>query len=178
MKKYLVTSADLAVILKRLACQILENHLDFKNSVLIGLQPRGVHFASRIVKILQKQVGLKKISIGFLDHTFYRDDFRRRAEPLSPNTTKIPFLVEGKKVILLDDVLFSGRSVNAALKALQAYGRPASVELLVLIDRRFSRNLPIQPDYVGRTVDAVGNERVLVTWKEDTGEDAIFLKEQ
>ena len=178
MKNCLITSAELAIILRRLACQILEKHTDFKDSVLIGLQPRGKNFTIRIAAILKNQFGVENLFYGFLDHTFYRDDFRRRDQLLSPNTTDIPFLLEDKKVILLDDVLFSGRSVNAALKALQAYGRPDSVELLVLIDRRFSRHLPIQPDYIGRKIDAIGTQRVQVNWREEGAEDGIYLKEK
>ena len=84
-------------------------------------------------------------------------------------------LIEGKKVVIIDDVLYSGRSINAALSALQSYGRPEQIELLVLIDRRFSRHLPIQPDYRGRQVDVINNEKVSVHWKENDTKDAVYL---
>ena len=101
---------------------------------------------------------------GDLDITFYRDDFRRRENPLIPNSTQLEFSLENKKVVLVDDVLYTGRSVRAALDALLDFGRPSSVELLVLIDRRLSRHVPIQPDYVGHTVDVIADERVRVEW--------------
>jgi pyrimidine operon attenuation protein/uracil phosphoribosyltransferase len=94
---------------------------------------------------------------------------------LEANKTQIDFLVEDKKVVFIDDVLYTGRSINAALTAIQSFGRPSEVELLTLIDRRFSRHLPIQPDYRGRQVDAINNEKVIVKWKENDGEDAVYL---
>ena len=115
------------------------------------------------------------IQLGFLDITFFRDDFRKSEKPLEANKTQIDFLVENKKVVFIDDVLYTGRSINAALTAIQSFGRPSEVELLTLIDRRFSRHLPIQPDYRGRQVDAINNEKVLVKWLENDGEDAVYL---
>ena len=88
------------------------------------------------------------------------------------------FIVENKNVIFIDDVLYTGRSIRAALTAIQSYGRPSSIELLILIDRRFSRHLPIQPDYKGRQVDAIDNEKVIVNWKENNGEDSVYLIKQ
>jgi pyrimidine operon attenuation protein/uracil phosphoribosyltransferase len=126
-----------SIFLLIVACQLIENHNDFSNTVLIGLQPRGTFLAQRLAKLLQKDYHIKDLQLGLLDITFYRDDFRRREIPLEANTTEIDFLVEDKKVVFIDDVLFSGRSVRAALTAIQSYGRPKSVELLVLIDRRF-----------------------------------------
>ena len=113
--------------------------------------------------------------MGYLDITFFRDDFRRTDKPLEANKTQINFIVENKKVIFIDDVLFTGRSIRSALTAIQSFGRPSEIELLVLIDRRFSRNLPIQPDYRGRQVDAINNEKVKVSWKENEGEDVVYL---
>ena len=164
-KKTLLNAKDIEIILHRLACQLIENHNDFSNTVLIGLQPRGTFLAKRLLSLLKNEYQIEEIQLGSLDITFYRDDFRRRENPLEANTTEIDFLVEDKKVVFIDDVLFSGRSVRAALTAIQSYGRPKSVELLVLIDRRFSRDLPIQPNYRGRQVDAINEEKVLVTWK-------------
>jgi len=158
-----------------LACQLIENHLDFSNSVLIGIQPRGVSLAERLKIILETEYKIKNISLGFLDITFFRDDFRRGEKQLEANKTQIDFLVEDKKVVFIDDVLFTGRSIRAALTAIQSFGRPAEIELLVLIDRRFSRHLPIQPDYRGRQVDVINDEKVKVCWKEKDGEDAVYL---
>jgi len=175
-KKTLLNSKDIEIILHRLACQLIENHNDFSNTVLIGLQPRGSYLANRLVALLKKEYAVKNLNLGLLDITFYRDDFRRRDEPLAATETKMDFLVENKNVVIIDDVLFSGRSVRAALTALQSYGRPENIELLVLIDRRFSRHLPIQPNYRGRQVDAINEERVLVTWKETHKKDAVYIE--
>ncbi|GGB90072.1 hypothetical protein GCM10011325_16910 [Dyadobacter sediminis] len=131
----------------------------------MGLQPRGIYFAERIIAELRERTG-KNIPLGYLDATFYRDDFRRRESPLLPNKTNVPFLIEGKRVILIDDVLASGRMVRAALDAMTAFGRPKMVELMVLIDRRYNRELPIDPDYVGMNVSTVESQRVQVEWKE------------
>lgn len=174
-KKTLLTSKEIEIILHRLACQLIENHNDFKNTVLIGLQPRGSFLANRIADLLKNEYGISKLELGFLDTTFYRDDFRRREIPIEATSTQLDFLIEGKKVVLIDDVLFSGRSVRAALTAIQSYGRPINIELLVLIDRRFSRHLPIQPNYRGRQVDAINEEKVIVNWKETHLKDTVFL---
>ena len=177
-RKQLLTSKELDVILHRLACQLIENHTDFSDTVLIGLQPRGVFLAQRLVVMLGKEYQVAGIQYGALDITFFRDDFRRGEKPLAANTTDIPFLVEDKKVVFIDDVLYTGRSIRAALTALQSFGRPSKVELLVLIDRRFSRDLPIQPDYIGKAVDAINKERVVVNWASQDGEDAVYLIEK
>ncbi len=173
--KILLTSKEVNIILNRLACQLIEKHLDFSDTILIGLQPRGRYLAERIKQLLEKEYNVKNIQLGFLDITFFRDDFRRSEKPLEANKTQIDFLVENKKVVFIDDVLYTGRSIRAALTAIQSFGRPSSIELLVLIDRRFSRDLPIQPDYRGRQVDAINDEKVKVTWKENEGEDSVYL---
>lgn len=174
-QKVLLNSKEINIILHRLACQLIENHPNLENTVIIGIQPRGVYLANRIIKILQEEYSIKDIKFGQLDITFYRDDFRRGEKPLEANTTKIDFLVEDKQVIFIDDVLYTGRSIRAALTAIQSFGRPREIELLTLIDRRFSRHLPIQPDYNGRQVDAINDEQVKVNWKEKQGEDAVYL---
>ena len=174
-QKVLLSEKEINIILHRLACQLLENHLDFANTVLIGIQPRGTFVAERLTKILKEEYKVKQIDLGFLDITFYRDDFRRGEKTLEATETKIDFLVEDKNVVLIDDVLYTGRSINAALTALQSFGRPKDVELLTLIDRRFSRHLPIQPNYRGRQVDAINDEKVKVMWKENDGKDVIYL---
>lgn len=174
-QKVLLTSKEVNIILHRLACQLIEKHLDFSDTVLIGIQPRGAFLAERIKELLEKEYQVPNISLGYLDITFFRDDFRRTDKPLEANRTKIDFLVENKKVIFIDDVLYTGRSIRAALTAIQSFGRPSGIELLTLIDRRFSRDLPIQPDYRGRQVDAINNERVKVSWMAQDGEDGVFL---
>ncbi len=174
-QKVLLTSKEVNIILHRLACQLIENHLDFSHTVLIGIQPRGTYLANRVKALLENDYQIKDVQLGFLDITFFRDDFRRGEKQLEANKTQIDFLVEDKKVVFIDDVLFTGRSINAALTAIQSFGRPSEVELLVLIDRRFSRHLPIQPDYRGRQVDAINDEKVIVSWKEKDGEDAVYL---
>ncbi|MCM8571065.1 bifunctional pyr operon transcriptional regulator/uracil phosphoribosyltransferase PyrR [Gramella jeungdoensis] len=174
-RKVLLDSNQLNIILHRLACQLVEKHNDFKDTVLVGIQPRGIYVASRIEKILKEEYGLNDIKSGQLDITFYRDDFRRGEKPLEANKTKIDFIVEDKRVVFIDDVLYTGRSIRAALTAIQSFGRPREIELLSLIDRRFSRHLPIQPDYNGRQVDAINEEKVKVSWKENDGEDAVYL---
>lgn len=174
-QKVLLSAKEIHIILHRLACQLLENHLDFANTVLIGIQPRGIYLANRLTKLLKEDYKVKDVSLGSLDITFYRDDFRRGDRILEADITKIDFLVENKKVVFIDDVLYTGRSIRAALTAIQSFGRPEEIELLTLIDRRFSRHLPIQPNYRGRQVDAINNERVKVMWKENDGEDVVYL---
>lgn len=173
--KVLLDSKEVNIILHRLACQLVENHTTFENSVLIGIQPRGVYLANRIQKILEEEYDLSGLKFGALDITFYRDDFRRGEKPLEANKTKIDFVVEDKRVVFIDDVLYTGRSIRAALTAIQSFGRPRSIELLTFIDRRFSRHLPIQPDYNGRQVDSINEEKVKVHWKENEGEDAVYV---
>lgn len=174
-QKVLLNSKEVTIILHRLACQLIEKHLDFSDTILVGIQPRGVFLAERLKQILENEYQTPEISLGYLDITFFRDDFRRTDKPLEANKTQINFIVENKKVIFIDDVLFTGRSIRSALTAIQSFGRPSEIELLVLIDRRFSRNLPIQPDYRGRQVDAINDEKVKVSWKENEGEDAVYL---
>ncbi|HQE33922.1 MAG TPA: bifunctional pyr operon transcriptional regulator/uracil phosphoribosyltransferase PyrR [Flavobacterium alvei] len=174
-QKVLLTSKEVNIILHRLACQLVEKHLDFSDTILVGIQPRGIFLARRLKDMLEKEYNISKIALGYLDITFFRDDFRRTNKPLEANKTQIDFIVENKKVVFIDDVLYTGRSIRSALTAIQSFGRPSEIELLTLIDRRFSRHLPIQPDYRGRQVDAINDERVLVCWKEQDGEDAVYL---
>lgn len=174
--KVLLDSKEIKIVLERLACELIENHNDFSESVLVGIQPRGVFLLDRITKILRENYGITDLKTGVLDITFFRDDFRRRDTPLEANTTSIDVLLENKRVVLIDDVLFTGRSIRAALTAIDSYGRPSDIELLVLIDRRFSRNLPIQPTYKGKQVDAFNNEKVSVQWEEVQGKDKVLVK--
>jgi pyrimidine operon attenuation protein / uracil phosphoribosyltransferase len=174
-QKVLLNAKEVNIILHRLACQLIENHNDFTDTVLIGIQPRGKYLAHRLCKILKDDYKIKNVELGHLDITFFRDDFRRSEKPLEANTTEIDVEVENKKIVFIDDVLYTGRSIRAALTAIQSFGRPSEIELLTLIDRRFSRHLPIQPDYRGRQVDAINEEKVKVNWAENDGEDSVYL---
>ena len=174
-KKIIINKSKFNIIVERLSHQLIENHGDFKETVLIGIQPRGTHLCNRIHKKLSSLLSNQNIKVGNLDITFYRDDFRRRQDPLEPQAMDIDFSIEGKHVILIDDVLYTGRSVRAAMDALMAFGRPKSVELTVFIDRRFSRHLPIQPNYVGQKVDTIASEKVIVEWEEISGKDKVIL---
>ena len=173
--KVLLNTKEVNIILHRLACQLIEKHTDFSNTVLVGLQPRGIFLAQRLKSLLIENYNLPDVQLGVLDITFYRDDFRRSDKVLEANSTEIDFLIENKRVVFIDDVLYTGRSIRAALTAIQSFGRPSEIELLTLIDRRFSRHLPIQQDYRGRQVDAINDEKVLVNWSETSGEDAVYL---
>ena len=174
--KSLLDKREIEIILHRLACELIENHGDFSNTVLIGIQPRGIFLLNRIIDILEKDYHISAIQKGVLDITFFRDDFRRRDVPLQANTTFIDILLENKRVVLIDDVLFTGRSIRAALTAIDHYGRPDDIELMVLIDRRFKRNLPIQPTYKGKQIDSFENEKVLVRWQENSDSDKVMLE--
>ncbi len=159
----------LSLTLERLCHQLVEKHGEFENTCLIALQPRGVMLGERLYRRLEHITGGLHPPYGKLDFSLYRDDYRTRARPIPVQPTVLDFLVgpqsiDGRKVILIDDVLYTGRTVAAALRTLYDYGRPARVELLVLIDRRFNRELPIHCDYVGMRVDALDEAYVRVVW--------------
>src|SRR5688572_18181654 len=167
--RVILSEEKLNLVLDRLAHQLIEHHGDFKDSCLIGIQPRGVPLSDRLMNRLKSLNKSAPIPYGHLDITFHRDDFRTRNEPLKANITRMDFLVDNKKVILVDDVLYTGRTIQAAISALQHFGRAEKIELLVLIDRRFNRDLPIQSDYAGMVVDALDQAYVKVDWKENDG---------
>lgn len=171
--KSVLNNHQIHLTIKRLANQILENNVDLKNTALIGIQPRGIFLSDRIVKELASETNQKQIEYGKLDITFYRDDIRKELHV--PNQTDINFSIEGKKLVLIDDVLYTGRTIRSALDALMAFGRPEKVELLVLIDRRYSRQLPIQPDYTGKSIDSIVTQKVKVFWQERDGKDEVVL---
>ncbi len=173
-KQVILNATQLELTLKRLSHQLIETHGDFQNTILIGLQPRGIHVTTRLKNMLESILE-HPIQAGNLDITFHRDDFRRRETPLLPSITNIDFSIENKRIILIDDVLFTGRTIRAGLDALLTFGRPSQVQLLTLIDRRFSRDLPIQADYIGKTVDTLSTERVAVEWLEIEGKDQVLL---
>jgi pyrimidine operon attenuation protein / uracil phosphoribosyltransferase len=171
--RIILNSTQLEITITRLCYQLIEVHNDFSDALIIGLQPRGIYLAKRIHKKLSEILKKKNLPLGNLDITFFRDDFRQKE--LLPSATEIDFVIENKNVILIDDVLFTGRSIRAGLDAMLAFGRPNDVELLVLIDRRFSRHVPIQAKYVGKTIDSIASEKVKVEWKEIDGTDQVTL---
>lgn len=173
-QKTLLNQRDCAVTISRLCHQINEVHVPWDRTVLVGLQPRGAKLLQALVAQLEAEFATGPVANGLLDITFHRDDFRHREEPLAASPTEMNVLIEGKRVIIIDDVLYTGRSVRAALDALGDFGRPERVELCVLIDRRFSRELPIQPDYSGRRVDALNHERVRLNWSGSTLESVLL----
>jgi pyrimidine operon attenuation protein / uracil phosphoribosyltransferase len=156
----LIPTIQFQLILKRLAQQLIENDDDISNLIFIGLQPRGVFVSDKIIEQIKLLQPNTNINYGVLDITFYRDDVR--SEMHVPSKTEMPFSIDGKKVILIDDVLYTGRTIRAALDALQDFGRPSKVELCVLVNRRFDRELPIEPDHYGTTIDCRTEQKIKV----------------
>ncbi len=173
--KQIVNSKEFRIMIERLAYQLIENHSDFSDTILVGLQPRGIEFTRRLIDELHRIPGIQNILSGSLDITFFRDDFGRRDTPIQAQEIDMNFSVEGKRVVLIDDVLFTGRSVRSALDALMIFGRPEEVELMVLIDRRLKRHLPIEPNYVGQIIDSIASEKVVVRWDSEHDDDEIIL---
>lgn len=171
----LISKKEFHLIIKRLAYQLIENHGDFSNTVLIGLQDRGIYLADKLGELLKEMCPKSTIHVGHLDITFFRDDFRRSNKPIIANKTEIDFVIENKKVVLIDDVLFTGRTVRAGLDAMLAYGRPSFVELLIFVDRRYTRHLPIQATYIGKTVDSIAKDKVIVEWEKLEGNDRVMM---
>ncbi|MEM7550247.1 MAG: bifunctional pyr operon transcriptional regulator/uracil phosphoribosyltransferase PyrR [Bacteroidota bacterium] len=164
-ERLILAEEQLNITLRRLSQQLIETYSNIEDTVILALQPRGTYLAQHIVKILREEFDIK-IPLGLLDTTFHRDDFRRRESPKKASFTDIPFQIEGKSVILIDDVLYTGRSVRAALDAMITFGRPKKVDLLVLIDRNYSRHLPIEAKFVGKKVNTGNNQTVVVQWIE------------
>jgi pyrimidine operon attenuation protein/uracil phosphoribosyltransferase len=174
-ERVILSQERFTLTIERLCHQLIEQFDGFGNTCIIGIQPRGTALADRIYRRLTALSGNTHIPYGKLDITFHRDDFRMRDKPLVPSINDMDFLVEGMQVVLVDDVLYTGRTIQAALAALNDYGRPQSVELAVLVDRRFNRRLPIQADFIGITVDALDQAYVQVAWAEQPGEDRVLL---
>jgi pyrimidine operon attenuation protein/uracil phosphoribosyltransferase len=174
--KSLLNQQQIGLTIKRLANQVLENHVHLADTAIIGIQPRGIALSDRIVQEIKAEMNIAQLPYGKLDITFYRDDLRTGLH--LPSRVDIPFSIEGKKVVLIDDVLYTGRTIRAALDALMDFGRPAKVELLVLIDRRYSRQLPIQPDYTGKSIDSIISQKVKVLWQQPDGRDEVVLLDE
>ncbi|MFA6262192.1 MAG: bifunctional pyr operon transcriptional regulator/uracil phosphoribosyltransferase PyrR [Bacteroidia bacterium] len=173
--RIILEKKQLQIIIDRLCYELIENHGDFSNTALIGLQPRGIFLSRRIHQRITEILGGEPVQYGELDVAFYRDDFRRGNEQIVPNEMRIDFTVQDKEIVIVDDVLYTGRTIRSALDALTDFGRPTRVELLVLVDRRFSRHLPIQPDYTGIAVDTRSNDKVKVQWKENAKQDLVHI---
>jgi pyrimidine operon attenuation protein / uracil phosphoribosyltransferase len=163
--KTILDKQQLHLTILRLAHQLLENSINLNDTVFIGMQPRGVQVGTKLMECIRQLSPSTKPQYGILDITFYRDDVRDELHVA--NTTDIPFSIDGKKVVLIDDVLYTGRTIRAALDALQDFGRPQKIELCVLVDRRFNRELPIQPDYCGKAIDSVISQKVKVNWQNE-----------
>ena len=174
-KRKILNKKQINIIIKRLCHELIENHNDFSDTVIVSLLPRGKHVARRIVNRLE-QILEYKINYGELDISFYRDDLRRHSEPIIPHKMEMNVSVDEKHVVIIDDVLYTGRSVRSAIDALMPFGRPKSIELLVFIDRRLSRHLPIQPDYVGKVVDSIDSEKVVVNITNEGDDNILILK--
>jgi len=174
-KSIILNSNELNITVERLACQLIEKHNDFSDTILVGLQPRGKYLCEKLVEILKSEHHIDDLKYGLLDITFYRDDFRRNEKILEPSRTDFILSVENKNIVFIDDVLYTGRTVRAALTAIESFGRPKSIELLILIDRRFSRELPIQPDYKGLQVDVYENQKVLIEWNNESIDNYAYI---
>ena len=173
--RIILDTARFHLVLDRLCHQLIENHKDFRNTAVIGVQPRGIFLAQRIVTRIKEITKIQNLELGKLDITFYRDDFRTGNTLLRANETDIEFSLEHKRIVLVDDVLYTGRTIRSALDALLDFGRPEDVELLVLIYRRLQRHLPIQAKYAGKTIDSIIDEKVKVEWEEQGEEDKVWL---
>tara|TARA_B100000927_G_scaffold281961_1_gene268088 strand:+ start:1315 stop:1872 length:558 start_codon:yes stop_codon:yes gene_type:complete len=167
---------SIKLTIERLCHELIEVHKEFNNTVIIGVQPRGTFLNNRIIKKLKEINSTVKIKSGNVDISFYRDDLMRREKPIVPETMDIDITLEDKKIVLVDDVLFTGRSIRSAIDAVMSFGRPKSIELLVLINRRFTRDLPIQPNYVGKNIDVMDSEKIIVEWQEISKIDRVLIK--
>ena len=176
LKKVLLDANQIDIIINRLVCQLIENHNDFTNTVLIGLQPRGIYLLEKLLDVLSKKYADKVITSGNLDYTFFRDDFRRNEKTIKVKPSNIEISIENKKVVLIDDVLFTGRSIRAAMSSIDSYGRPECIELMVLIDRRFKRELPIEANYFGAKIDTIDGDKVSVVWGNKKDDNVVYIE--
>ena len=170
--KTILDNEQLTIAIKQLAKDLMQNHADLTDVVFVGIQQGGVVLADDIVAVLQQDHPTLKIQYGQLDITFYRDDIRK--EIPEPDNMNLPFSIENKNVVLIDDVLFTGRTIKAALDVLLDYGRPAKVELCVLVDRKEHRQFPIQADYVGLTLATTKADKIKLV-KDAEGKKHVIL---
>jgi len=175
MQQLILSEKQFYLTVNRLCYELIENYNNFEDAVIIGIQPRGAFLANRICKQLKQINASLNIVQGNLDITFFRDDVNQHLHPILPNVSNVNFEIENKKVILVDDVLYTGRTIRAALDALLSLGRPQKVELLVLIDRLYSRQLPIQATYAGKMLDTIVTEKVKVVWSDEENKNCVWL---
>ena len=176
IKAEILSEQDFQRIVTRLAHEILEKNRGSENLVIIGIRTRGAFLATRLSKKIEEIEG-KKIPTGFLDITLYRDDFRTRLKQPAVEVTNIPFKIDEQNIVLVDDVLYTGRTIRSALDALMDFGRPALIHLAVLVDRGH-RELPIRPDFVGKNIPTSIGEEVNVLMTEIDKVDKVLLVEQ
>jgi len=174
--KLIQTQEEIDKSLKRIAHEILEKHKDGKDLFLIGIRRRGVTLAERL-SAKMKEIGGFEVPIGALDINLYRDDLSEVASQPILRKTEVPFSVKDRKIILVDDVLYTGRTIRAALDAIIDLGRPHSIQLAVLLDRGH-RELPIRADYVGKNVPTSHKELIEVKLVEDDGIDEVIIQEE
>ena len=174
VKANLLDAQGIQRVLTRIGHEILERHRELKGIALVGIRSRGEIVAKRLARILSDVGGLP-VPVGALDITLYRDDLSMIDANPVVHATEIPFDVQGLKIVIVDDVLFTGRTVRAAMDALADLGRPESIELMVLVDRGH-RELPIKPDYVGKNVPTSKRELVQVRLSETDGVDEVVLE--
>ncbi|QQS34872.1 MAG: bifunctional pyr operon transcriptional regulator/uracil phosphoribosyltransferase PyrR [Ignavibacteriales bacterium] len=175
IKSKVIDEAGLQRIITRIAHEILEKNKGSKNLVLMGMRTRGEFLARRIFEKI-KEIEKIELPLGVLDITLYRDDFRTRLKQPEVSVSDITFDINEKDIILIDDVLYTGRTVRSALNAIMDMGRPSSIQLFILVDRGH-RELPIRADYVGKNIPTSTNEEIKVKMNEVDGEDAIYLVE-
>ncbi len=175
VSRLIINKQRFLLTVDRLCYELIENHGNFEDTCLIGIQDRGAILSDFLMERLKKLNKKMLPQYGKLDITFYRDDYRHREKPLKASSTLIEFIVEDKKVILVDDVLYSGRTVHAAMSAIQDFGRAAKIEYLCLVDRRFNRHFPIKSDYTGIIVDTMDESYVRVEWEHIHGQSQILL---
>ena len=173
--RQIISPQRFKITLTRLAHEVIENYPAEEDLHIIGIQEKGVVLANRLIEIISNKNKRRKVHFGKLDITFYRDDFRIRSKPLKASATQIDFDIEGQRIILVDDVLYTGRTIQAAMSALQDLGRVDRIELLTMVDRRFNRHLPIKADYTGIQVDSLDEAYVSVQWEHIEGKDEILI---
>lgn len=175
-KAEILSEKDFQRIILRLSHEILEKNRGVDDLVIIGIRTRGAHLATRISETIKK-IENKAVPTGFLDITLYRDDFRTRLKQPSVEVTNIPFKIDGKNIVLIDDVLYTGRTIRSALDAIMDFGRPSKIYLAVLVDRGH-RELPIRPDFVGKNIPTSIGEEVKVLMSEVDQKDKVLLVEE
>ena len=173
-KSKIIDSESFRRTVNRLSHEVVERNKGTENLVIVGIRTRGEHLALRLAKKIEEIEG-KSVQVGILDITLYRDDLRGRLDQPQLKSTEILFDITGKVVVLVDDVLFTGRTIRSALNALTDLGRPALIELLVLVDRGH-RELPIKADFIGKSIPTSLREEIKVMMTEVDGEDSVFLQ--